>query len=67
MTQLKREESEIRDSRRQIAVIAAALLGFAILGWIARPNLYPLWVFLICFSVATVPRWLRNRYRARRK
>jgi hypothetical protein len=61
-----RDEQGIRTARRQIAAVAWVAAIIAIIGFIKRPDLAILWSFLFFFSVATVPRWIRDHIRAYR-
>lgn len=49
--------------RRAIAWAGAAFVAVAVLGFLVVPSLVLLWAFLFFFGVATVPRWLLERYR----
>lgn len=60
------DEGRVRSARRQIAAISWVAAAIAIAGFIKRPDLDLVWSFLLFFSVATVPRWIRDQVRSRR-
>ncbi len=57
----------VRTARRQLAAISGVAAPIAIIGFIIRPDLALLWAFLLFFSIATLPRWIRHQIRERRK
>jgi hypothetical protein len=61
------DEQRVRLRRRQIAAISWVAAIIAIVGYVRRPDLVLVWSFLFFFSVATVPRWIRDHIRARSK
>jgi hypothetical protein len=62
-----RDEERVRTARRQVAAISWVAAIIAMIGFVVRPDLAIIWAFLFVFSVATVPRWIRNQIREHRK
>lgn len=52
--------------QRVLAWLGAATAVVGLIGLLLVPSAYVLWVFLIAFGVATVPRWLITQARKRR-
>jgi Flp pilus assembly protein TadB len=52
--------------RGVLAWLGAATTVLGLVGLLLVPSAYVVWVFLIAFGVATVPRWLITQARKRR-
>jgi Flp pilus assembly protein TadB len=52
--------------RRMLAWLGAATAVVGVIGLLLAPSAYLVWVFMIAFGVATVPRWLTTQSRKRR-
>ena len=60
------EDREIERRKRAVAYIAGILFVIAIVGLVAAPHFYVIWVFLLVFALTTTPRWIGRRLRDRR-
>jgi Flp pilus assembly protein TadB len=59
-------DESVRRANRLLANASWVIGAVAIIGFIKRPDLAPLWAFMLVFAVAMVPRWLIGQLRARR-
>jgi hypothetical protein len=55
------DDESVKRAHRVIANASWVIAAVAIIGFLKRPDLAPVWAFMFFFAVATTPRWLRAR------
>jgi hypothetical protein len=63
VTTERRSPEQVAALRRRIAWVSALVAAAAAIGLIVAPDLALVWIFLLAFSLATLPRWAVDKWR----